>query len=184
MFTPQMFLESLWSCAPPPIVVSFLQWGVNFIKYVQRNPEVSSIKSFVGIQLHPNWLNACNLRFASNVGLSYNVQKWLCEFNNHMDSIGYPDVRLSFYTPNYFLLGTFRVSCLVSRLEFWFPVIGEARRLYFVLLGAEFFPHEIKKKTNGHPSPLRLRACHFYKWMEFCWSNGNTLFNLKYRVLL
>ena len=73
MFTPQMFLESLWSCAPPPIVVSFLQWGVNFIKYVQRNPEVSSIKSFVGIQLHPNWLNACNLRFASNVGLSYNV---------------------------------------------------------------------------------------------------------------
>ena len=68
-----MFLESLWSCAPPPIVVSFLQWGVNFIKYVQRNPEVSSIKSFVGIQLHPNWLNACNLRFASNVGLSYNV---------------------------------------------------------------------------------------------------------------
>jgi len=23
---------------------------------------VSSIKSFVGIQLHPNWLNACNLR--------------------------------------------------------------------------------------------------------------------------
>ena len=62
MFTPQMFLESLWSCAPPPIVVSFLQWGVNFIKYVQRNPEVSSIKSFVGIQLHPNWLNACNLR--------------------------------------------------------------------------------------------------------------------------
>jgi hypothetical protein len=40
---------------------------------VQRNPEVSSIKSFVGIQLHPNWLNACNLRFASNVGLSYNV---------------------------------------------------------------------------------------------------------------
>jgi hypothetical protein len=46
---------------------------VNFIKYVQRNPEVSSIKSFVGIQLHPNWLNACNLRFASNVGLSYNV---------------------------------------------------------------------------------------------------------------
>ena len=26
------------------------------------------------IQLHPNWLNACNLRFASNVGLSYNVQ--------------------------------------------------------------------------------------------------------------
>ena len=49
-------------------MVSFLQWGANFIKYVQRNPEVSSIKSFVGIQLHPNWLNACNLRFASNVG--------------------------------------------------------------------------------------------------------------------
>ena len=34
---------------------------------------MSSIKSFVGIKLHPNWLNACNLRFASNVGLSYNV---------------------------------------------------------------------------------------------------------------
>ena len=33
--------------------------------------------------------------------------KWLCELDNHMDSIGYPDVRLSFYTPNYFLLGTF-----------------------------------------------------------------------------
>ena len=105
--------------------------------------------------------------------------KWLCELNNHMDSIGYPDVRLSFYTPNYFLLGTFGVSCLVSRLEFWFPVIGEARRLYFVLLGAEFFPHEIKKKTNGHPSPLRLRACHFFKWMEFCWFNENKLFNIE-----
>ena len=77
MFTPQMFLESLWSCAPPPIVVSFLQWGVNFIKYVQRNPEVSSIKSFVGIQLHPNWLNACNLRFASNVGF-YVANQTLC----------------------------------------------------------------------------------------------------------
>ena len=51
MFTPQMFFESLWPCTPPPIVVSFLQWGVNFIKYVQRNPEVSSIKSFIGIQL-------------------------------------------------------------------------------------------------------------------------------------
>ena len=74
MFTPQMFLESLWSCAPPPIVVSFLQWGVNFIKYVQRNPEVSSIKSFVGIQLQRNWLNACNLRFASNTCLSYNAR--------------------------------------------------------------------------------------------------------------
>ena len=69
MFTPQMFLESLWSCALPPIVVSYLQWGVNFIKYVQRNPEVSWIKSFVGIQLQRNWLNACNLRFASNMRL-------------------------------------------------------------------------------------------------------------------
>ena len=85
MFTPQMFLESLWSCAPPPIVVSFLQWGVNFIKYVQRNPEVSSIKSFVGIQLHPNWLNACNLRFASNVGLSYNVF-WSYQLNSTANS--------------------------------------------------------------------------------------------------
>ena len=30
---------------------------------------MSSIKSFVGIQLQRNWLNACNLRFASNTGL-------------------------------------------------------------------------------------------------------------------
>jgi hypothetical protein len=37
-------------------------------------------------------------------------------------------------------------------------VIGEARRLYFVLLGAEFFPHEIKKKTNGHPSPPQTQS--------------------------
>ena len=40
---------------------------------MQRNPEMSSTKSFVGIQLHPNWLNACHLRFASRGGLSYNV---------------------------------------------------------------------------------------------------------------
>ena len=44
------------------------------IKYVQSNPEVSSIKSFVGIQLKRNWLNACHVRFSSNVGLSYNVR--------------------------------------------------------------------------------------------------------------
>ena len=44
------------------------------IKYVQSNPEVSSIKSFVGIQLKRNWLNDCHVRFSSNVGLSYNVQ--------------------------------------------------------------------------------------------------------------
>ena len=44
------------------------------MKYVQRKPEMSSTKSFVGIQLHPNWLNACHLRFASRGGLSYNVQ--------------------------------------------------------------------------------------------------------------
>ena len=40
---------------------------------MQSNPEVSSIKSFVGIQLKRNWLNACHVRFSSNVGLSYNV---------------------------------------------------------------------------------------------------------------
>ena len=41
-------------CSAPYCIVSFLQWGANFIKYVQRNPEVSSIKSFVGIQLKRN----------------------------------------------------------------------------------------------------------------------------------
>ena len=50
-------------CSAPYCMVSFLQWGANFIKYVQRNPEVSSIKSFVGIQLKRNWLNACHVRF-------------------------------------------------------------------------------------------------------------------------
>ena len=60
-------------CSAPYCMVSFLLWGANFIKYVQRNPEMSSTKSFVGIQLHPNWLNACHLRFASRGGLSYNV---------------------------------------------------------------------------------------------------------------
>ena len=48
-------------CSAPYCMVSFLQWGANFIIYVQRNPEVSSIKSFVGIQLKWNWWNACNL---------------------------------------------------------------------------------------------------------------------------
>ena len=60
-------------CSAPYFMVSFLLWGANFIKYVQRNPEMSSTKSFVGIQSHPNWLNACHLRFASRGGLSYNV---------------------------------------------------------------------------------------------------------------
>ena len=50
-------------CSAPYCMVSFLQWGANFIKYVQRNPEVSSNKSFVGIQLKRNWLNACHVRF-------------------------------------------------------------------------------------------------------------------------
>ena len=50
-------------CSDPYCMVSFLQWGANFIKYVQRNPEVSSNKSFVGIQLKRNWLNACHVRF-------------------------------------------------------------------------------------------------------------------------
>jgi hypothetical protein len=44
---------------------------------VQRNPEVISIKSFVGIQLHSNWLNACHLRFASNTGF-YVANQTLC----------------------------------------------------------------------------------------------------------
>ena len=45
------FWITLIMCSAPYCMVSFLQWGANFIKYVQRNPEVSSIKSFVGIQL-------------------------------------------------------------------------------------------------------------------------------------
>ena len=66
---------------------------------MQRNPEVSSIKSFVGIQLHPNWLNACNLRFASNVGLSYNVRLIKDQFMDKMDT--------------YFLLSLAQITKLV-----------------------------------------------------------------------
>ena len=61
----------------PYCMVSFLQWGANFIKYVQRNPEVSLIKSFVGIQWQRSWLNSCHWRFVSNTGL-YEANQTLC----------------------------------------------------------------------------------------------------------
>ena len=55
--TPVLLANLLWQefvateclqSSAPYYMVSFLQLGA---KYVQRNPEVSSIKSFVGIQL-------------------------------------------------------------------------------------------------------------------------------------
>ena len=83
----------------------------------------------------------------------------------YVHSIGSPDVRLSFYTPNYIL--PLRDLGLLSRLEFWFRAAkpetkwsATAKKALLVLLGAEFFPHEIKKKTNGHPS---LSVPHFFQ---------------------
>ena len=50
-------------------MVSFSQWGANSIKYVQRNPELSSIKIFVGIQMQQMLV----IKFDANTGESINV---------------------------------------------------------------------------------------------------------------
>jgi hypothetical protein len=59
-------------------MVCFLQWGANFIKKVWKNPEVSSIKSFVEekivIQLQWNW--AILKTFRNKTFLFFKIDKW------------------------------------------------------------------------------------------------------------